>query len=326
MKHLPYLDGWRAIAILLVLGGHFFDLPAQRLGVEVFFVLSGLFMSQLLFEDRTPLGTFYKRRIARIFPGFFLFLGAIALVAAVVLPEFPTAQFAFNALFFQQYMPGGFASVASLPLGRLWSLNVEEHSYIFLSLVALMFAGQRQARYVVSLAAVGCVVMYAVYAQTGAQGLFRTECAAFPLLASAALRMWLNGTKQARPLLIASTVGLLVCIAVSRKIGGSIAIDYIVKTFCLAAMVNTLHAAPARVHQALSASWLRWFGICSFSLYLWQQPLYHWVSDGLMNRYLAFGAAVAVGAMSFYFFEKPMRERIRNLKSPETIHDPTAAS
>ena len=67
-----YLDGWRGIAIAMVLISHFLgDLGSYgRMGVDVFFVLSGLLMANILFVKRMPLSKFYKRRFSRVFPVF----------------------------------------------------------------------------------------------------------------------------------------------------------------------------------------------------------------------------------------------------------------
>jgi peptidoglycan/LPS O-acetylase OafA/YrhL len=53
-----------------VLVAHFGHLEATNLGefgVELFFVLSGLLMARILYEQRMPIREFYRRRIARIF-------------------------------------------------------------------------------------------------------------------------------------------------------------------------------------------------------------------------------------------------------------------
>src|SRR5437660_1401941 len=75
--HLNYLDGWRGLAIGCLLVGHFFPVPGINLGaigVNLFFVLSGLLMGRLLFLRETPIALFYRRRVSRIFPAHLTFL------------------------------------------------------------------------------------------------------------------------------------------------------------------------------------------------------------------------------------------------------------
>ena len=67
-ERLPYLDGWRGTAIAALLIGHFvsgfgdrprFGMDFARLGVELFFVLSGLLMGNLLLVRKVSITTFY---------------------------------------------------------------------------------------------------------------------------------------------------------------------------------------------------------------------------------------------------------------------------
>ena len=95
MKLVYYknLDGMRGIAALMVLIFHFFTYPNsgylehlafyQKIteigqhGVSLFFVLSGFVITRILIntrENTTYFRTFYKRRILRIFPLYYLFL------------------------------------------------------------------------------------------------------------------------------------------------------------------------------------------------------------------------------------------------------------
>ena len=79
---LDYLDGWRGVAITLLLLGHFFPLKGLALGtagVDFFFALSGLLMGKLLFIQKTPIPVFYKRRISRIFPAHYFFICLIVI-------------------------------------------------------------------------------------------------------------------------------------------------------------------------------------------------------------------------------------------------------
>ena len=76
-KHLPALDGLRAIAVFVVIlyhSGVAAGIPGD-LGVTAFFVLSGFLITWLLIReyDRTgtvSFGDFYLRRTLRIFPAY----------------------------------------------------------------------------------------------------------------------------------------------------------------------------------------------------------------------------------------------------------------
>jgi peptidoglycan/LPS O-acetylase OafA/YrhL len=87
--YLPELDGLRAVAIVLVVAAHTISGslgrggPWYRLGefgVLLFFVLSGFLITGILCTSVTPgewggLWEFYVRRVLRIFPAAYAFLG-----------------------------------------------------------------------------------------------------------------------------------------------------------------------------------------------------------------------------------------------------------
>lgn len=70
----PHIDGLRAIAVLSVIVFHYFPhrLPGGFLGVDVFFVISGYLITQIVLRDLDrkdfSLFTFYGRRVRRILP------------------------------------------------------------------------------------------------------------------------------------------------------------------------------------------------------------------------------------------------------------------
>jgi peptidoglycan/LPS O-acetylase OafA/YrhL len=139
------LDGWRGVAILMVLLGHFVGLfgVMAPVGVEIFFVLSGRLMGQILFVDNSPLRQFFPRRIIRILPALYCYLLAVATLMVVqhilrLRQETPIATVgglisAMTMTFNYWLVTVGHSSV----LDHLWSLCVEEHSYIVLGLIAL---------------------------------------------------------------------------------------------------------------------------------------------------------------------------------------------
>ena len=80
LNRLDYLDGWRGLAIAFVLISHFSSIQGidfGRMGVDVFFVLSGMLMANILFVRRVALKTFYKRRISRVIPVFVVFISIV---------------------------------------------------------------------------------------------------------------------------------------------------------------------------------------------------------------------------------------------------------
>jgi peptidoglycan/LPS O-acetylase OafA/YrhL len=145
--YIPTLDGWRAIAILLVLVDHTIFrtfLPYRWTlvgghGVEIFFILSGYLITGKLLEDGS-LRRFYTRRAFRILPILFAYL-LVASMLGFVLHRIPLlrSEVISSALFVRNY----FAYVAATSSGvawftaHLWSLAIEEQFYLIWPLVLL---------------------------------------------------------------------------------------------------------------------------------------------------------------------------------------------
>jgi peptidoglycan/LPS O-acetylase OafA/YrhL len=129
------LDGLRAIAILMVLLFHEGYLSQGWAGVDLFFVLSGFLITGTLRKTRTNQNywsRFYWRRAARILPPVLLLMFVYSLA---VKPKIQTilgyTLFAGNIMNRTLY--------GRTILAPLWSLAVEEHFYILLPVVILMF-------------------------------------------------------------------------------------------------------------------------------------------------------------------------------------------
>jgi len=147
-KHLPEIDGLRAVAVLAVALYHA-NVPgfsAGYLGVDIFFVISGYLITGLLHNEAQHTGridflAFYARRFRRLLPALGIVLIATILAAWLILfpaelPRLSKAATAvllmFSNIHFMQYSGGYFdPSVDVMPLLHTWSLSVEEQFYLF---------------------------------------------------------------------------------------------------------------------------------------------------------------------------------------------------
>jgi peptidoglycan/LPS O-acetylase OafA/YrhL len=144
-KHRPDIDGLRAIAVLSVVAFHAFPswVRGGFIGVDIFFVISGYLISNIIFENLDK-GTFsfaefYARRIKRIFPALLLVLIASFTFGWFVLLANEYKQLgkhiAAGAGFISNFILWGESdyfdnSAETKPLLHLWSLGIEEQFYI----------------------------------------------------------------------------------------------------------------------------------------------------------------------------------------------------
>lgn len=140
--YYPALDGLRGLAILLVVFYHNFGFINYSffgwLGVDLFFVLSGYLITDILLramEKKEGLSHFYIRRILRIFPLYYLSL----FLFLIILPRFDSFQAPFQYYVDNQFWLWTFLqnwlyifkpSGQTHTLHHLWSLAVEEQFYI----------------------------------------------------------------------------------------------------------------------------------------------------------------------------------------------------
>lgn len=345
-KRIPYLDGWRGLAIITVLFSHFvaaFE-GSGTLGVDLFFVLSGYLLGEQLFIDRVPLVPFFKRRFSRVYPAF-LFYILTMLVYAKYGQTFPFnvtwSEIFYTLTFLRTYFPSGNSIWSDWwPIGHIWSLNVEEHSYLWFGLVILICRPIKKpvAEFIFLLSSVLLsiffVLLYTNYSDidTHSPWHIRTECAAFSIFASAAYRLARHRFKYLQtlsPKYLAPAAMILGLYFYTEKI--SLGPISLLTPLFLVIAINHLGDTYSWILKTLSLPFMRWFGACSFSVYLWQQLFYTatltrepWVFS-LWNSLFSIATSnhlpwasqlpgyamiiptVAIGVAAYYLLEKPMR-------------------
>lgn len=345
MKRIAWLDGWRGLAILFVLAGHFGSgyfpslIVLGAFGVEFFFVLSGRLMAEILFVNRHPLPDFFRRRFARIYPALLAYVTAMALVAIaayvalgeVIIP--PWAHVA--ALTFTMNYAQVFGAGPPFLLLHTWSLAVEEHSYMILALLAVLVSRDAgRAKWLLAVVAALAILngfrLYEAGVEDVREIYWRTDVRLAPVFLSAATFLFLE--KATLPAGLARTLGILplffVPLCIALFFSPSMTLTYGLSPILLALALNFLKYSPSWLIQILSIKTLTLAGLLSYSIYLWQQFFYHLSFE--MPPLLAAAAAIACGALSFYFIESPARKwinglRIRRSDGPvEARQNPTA--
>ncbi len=152
-SRVPALDGLRGLAALTVFLHHTLGWPTGGfLGVDLFFVLSGLLITSQLLEGmaaggRVPLGGFWLRRVLRLGPGLICTLGLYAAIGALFPRDAPALrpwQVA-DALFLTNWHLG-FHDNRYPTLAHLWSLCTEWQFYLLWPLLlAVLRPGRRGA-------------------------------------------------------------------------------------------------------------------------------------------------------------------------------------
>ena len=185
---IPGLDGLRAVAILLVFFLHADYIYIGWVGVQLFFVLSGFLITDILLrmKDSESGGDFFKkfygRRFLRIFPLYYFYLLAMFILTAVLV----YFEYRINYMrLFQEQLPYAFAygynlfnaSAAytgeSRLIGHLWSLSTEEQFYIFWPLILFLTPKKHLKKLLLAAVLVGPLF------RLGVTALFRFSAASF---------------------------------------------------------------------------------------------------------------------------------------------------
>jgi peptidoglycan/LPS O-acetylase OafA/YrhL len=328
--------------------------PAGLLGVGVFFTLSGYLITDLLLAQwdgagRLALGEFWVRRARRLLPALFVMLvvvmawvalldrsqlaslwSAVGAAALYVSNWFDVSQ---HVSYFARFGPPS-------PLGHLWSLAIEEQFYLlwpWLLWLGLRYVRERRSAVTghvrlagVTLAAAGIsAVAMAVLYQPGVDPTRvydGTDTRAFALLFGAALAMvWpsrrltarvnpvarrlLDGVGTAGLIIIALLIWLTTQYSPFLYRGGMVLLS-VATMLTISALVH-----PAtRLGRALGREPLRWLGVRSYAIYLWQFPVITLTTpmsqSGVnpLRAILQVGAIVGLSALSWTFVEKPIRQ------------------
>ena len=316
---VPSLDGLRAVAILLVILSHAASclhgsaVPARflqvagwgRVGVDMFFVISGFLITLLLLRESARTGTvslkgFYLRRGLRILPAYVVFLLGAYLLTRGGVATVNAGDWLAAGTYTTNFVPKvGWA------VGHTWSLCVEEHFYLLWPLLLLLVSPRRAlllaAAYVLAAPLIRLLVwthwsdqLNFEYATITRMDSIAVGCCLAFLVTSGALsrRLKLSGWVAGAALVFLAGLLLASRFLSLRSQVYYVMLDKSVTALCFAGMIWLMtHHPEGWAGRVLNAKPLVAVGVLSYSLYLWQQPLLnphsgHWLCRFPLNLIL----------------------------------------
>jgi len=335
----PDVEGLRGIAVLLVVAYHagLSRISGGFVGVDVFFVLSGYLITDILVGQVSRTGRldyvqFYARRMRRLLPAVTLTL-LVTLVAEwlafgpmerieLSLSAVATALYSSNVFFLARAVDYFSAAADKNPLLHTWSLAVEEQFYVvwpWLVLLGWKLGRSKRGLGILMAAFSAASLLGCVWLTRKAQpwAFFGTPARAWEF-GLGGLATLLPAMPAMRPALRwLGWVGLLLVVATAVALGPSTPFPGVV------ALVPTLGTALALVAGAqgdphlgvgrvLTLRPLQWIGGRSYSWYLWHWPALVlgaalWPGMPSWGRLALAAGSLVLAALTTALIENPIR-------------------
>jgi peptidoglycan/LPS O-acetylase OafA/YrhL len=353
--HRTDIEGLRAVAIVAVLLAHAGVGPARGgfAGVDVFFVISGYLITQVLVRELEATGAisltrFFAGRVKRLMPQVLVAIAAVVAASSLLLSPvradavasdvMAAGVYAMNWRLSESAVDYFAAGDADRPLDHFWSLAVEEQFYLAWPLMLLLLAAATRRRAAAGhgpLAALLCAIAAASFAWAVHQSAVAPEQAYFSLagrawelavgglLAVVLLRRRL-GRGAARAAGWAGAGAILATTllfdAGTPMPGAPALLPVLGAAALLAAGTSPARALPTR---ALATRPARFVGRISYAWYVWHWPVLVFAAAGgplSTGEGLAVTLASLVPALITHrWIEEPLRRSKAHLRRPRAI-------
>jgi peptidoglycan/LPS O-acetylase OafA/YrhL len=338
-RQLPYradIDGLRAVAVVAVILCHA-GVPFMRggfAGVDVFFVISGFLITQLLLPATRDgswraLGDFYLRRARRILPALLVMMLVVSLVTAILYVPAELEGYG-RSLRLASVMLANVASwtagnyfdamTARLPLLHLWSVAVEEQFYLafpWALLAVARFAPQRLLAALVLFLLVSLAFCLYCSQQRFAANYYLTPTRGWELLIGACLAVTKLACLARRWLREAIAALCFVALAASfvwlRQDVSFPNLTALVPCLGAAGLLAVGRAGPTSCLAPLEWRPVVFTGLVSYSLYLWHAPAltlferYNIVPPTALQIAVLLSVVYAISVVSYLCIEQPVR-------------------
>lgn len=319
--HLPGLGAIRLFAAVIVVLFHVaqklqtFIYPNGTPAVYLFFVLSGflicyLFMRERAQTGRIAVGSFLYRRALRILPLYYLAIACVVAIPAIR----PDNTMISAAVTFLLPLWRGTPNA----LAHLWSIGVEEVFYLLLPSLIVLIGIVPTCFSIIGLRLLVDIGLIALPGN-GAQS-YHIEC-----MAIGALMAWgLLHLPRLRFAVFDTLVAWSAITAGVLSMGTFTPIPVVPLSIVFAIVIANVAFNPR--FPKFDLAWAEWGGKRTYGIYVWHTPaIYILLATGIEFAYLpfvilTFTVTVALAALSFQYFERPIIETGRRLSSPLQVY------
>jgi peptidoglycan/LPS O-acetylase OafA/YrhL len=364
LNHIPALDGLRALAVLIIMLLHFKSwslVPGGRVGVDLFFVLSGFLITTLLLQEWARFGSvsirgFYLRRALRLLPAAAVFVAFYVAVSIAFREHQFTSQepvnfILRNATFVATYSFNWLVVAEGDPrrgFSHLWSLSIEEQFYLIWPLILLLLLRARvsAARIMIFSALLFVASASLPIFQPGEwrRLYFGTDYRMHGLLAGCLVaELYVAGVLREpatrTPLFRCALIGAIVCLSAIVLGAKDDRVFLYAGGHTLAAVCASVLVVGVMFNRAstfttiLSNPVLEYVGKRSYALYLWHNAFAFWLRslDTYSNVVLCFLISFAAAELSYRIVESPalsLKSRLgkQQRKAPSLATETTAVN
>ncbi|AIS59687.1 acyltransferase family protein [Listeria ivanovii] len=349
-KYVPSIDGLRALAVIAVIAYHlnFSWAKGGFIGVDIFFVLSGYLITNILLTqwEKTQtlqLKQFWLRRFRRLIPAVYIMIVVVVIYSVLFHPEIlknlrgdAIASFFYVSNWWFIFHDVSYFDSFGLPspLKNLWSLAIEEQFYLIWPAFLLVFLRwvknpKLLLKIVIGLGLLSAIWMTVLYdpGTDPSRVYYGTDTRAFDLLAGCALafvwpfnRLSPVVPKRSKAVLnIVGTLSILLFFVFTAFVseyqpflyrGGLLFVAIIGVT-----MIATISHPASYLSKVFSFKPLRWIGTRSYGIYLWHYPIitlttpvFEVGQPNIWRAILQVAATFIIAELSFRFIETPIRK------------------
>ena len=344
LKYRSEIDGLRAIAVFAVILYHanFFInghevFQGGFIGVDIFFVISGYLITSLIYKESLnnifSFKVFYIRRIRRIIPILLIVILCCILIAYLfllpsslddfILSIWSTLVFSSNFYFFHTGLVYGGPDASLKPLLHTWSLSVEEQFYIVFPIFFTLIFRLAQSR----ILKIICFIFFLSLVSTlliskylPNYNFYFLNVRIWELLAGSILSiLGISLPKFKKPSYTKNLplLGFILIILSIFLLNDQMSLPSI---FTLPSVIGVcliifFSNNKDKISNILSLKIIVFFGLISYSLYLWHYPIFAFYSyiffseeSGLIKVLLIL-LSILISVISYQYIEKPFRNK-----------------